>query len=241
MLNNKLIVPGFSVLLLTGIIQSTAFSANFPDQILLKVKETALATVEQQAQSAALDDARVEVEVVKNTRPLPSCPQSVTVETADVRSFSRMRFVVVCESQPGWRYDFVVRARVSAKVAVAANDLMPGKFLSPSDVLLERHDITATPDAFSDLTAIEGMSARRTLRAGDVLRPNMLVAPPLVKRGDQVRIVARREQIEVSMSGEAMDTGARGALVRVKNASGTVIRARVTEVGTVEPADLPLP
>jgi len=127
---------------------------------------------------------------------------------------------------------------LSAKVVVAASDLMPGKFLSPSDVLLERHDISGVPDSFSDLTLVEGMSARRTIRAGDVLRQNMLMAPILVKRGDQVRIVARREQIEVSMSGEAMDAGARGALVRVRNASGTVIRARVTDQGTVEPADL---
>jgi flagella basal body P-ring formation protein FlgA len=36
-----------------------------------------------------------------------------------------------------------------------------------------------------------------------------------------------------------METGARGALVRVRNASGTIIRARVTEQGTVEPVDLP--
>jgi flagella basal body P-ring formation protein FlgA len=61
----------------------------------------------------------------------------------------------------------------------------------------------------------------------------------LVKRGAAVRIVARREQIEVSMAGEALDAGARGALLRVRNANGTVIRARVTGADMVEPADTP--
>jgi flagella basal body P-ring formation protein FlgA len=238
---NKLIVPGFSALLLTGIIQSTAFSATFFEQTLLKVQEAATTTLSKQSESAAYIEPKFEVEVVKTSRPLPSCPAAVTVETVDARSPSRMRFVAVCGASPGWRYEFVVRAKISAKVVIAATDLMPGKFLSPSDVLLERHDISGIPDSFSDLTAIEGMSTRRSVRAGDVLRQNMLVAPPLVKRGEQVRIVARREQIEVSMSGEALDTGARGASVRVRNSSGTIIRARVTDAGTVEPADLPLP
>lgn len=237
---NKLIVPGFSALLLTGIIQSTAFSATFSELTLAKVQEAATTTLTKQSEIAGYLEPKFDVEVVKTSRPLPACPTAANVETLDARSLSRMRFVVVCGASPGWRYEFVVRAKISAKVVVAATDLMPGKFLSPSDVLLERHDISGMPDSFSDLTAVEGMSTRRSVRAGDVLRQNMLVAPALVKRGDQVRIVARREQIEVSMSGEALDTGARGASVRVRNSSGTIIRARVTDAGTVEPADLPL-
>jgi flagella basal body P-ring formation protein FlgA len=236
---NKLIVPGFRALLLTGIIQSTAFCATFPEQTLAKVQEAALTALQKQAETSGFIEPKFEAEVVRTSRPLPACPTLVSVETVDARSLSRMRFVAVCSAAPGWRYEFVVRAKVSAKVVVAATDLMAGKFLSPSDVLLERHDISGLPDSLSELTAVEGMSTRRSVRAGDVLRQNMLVAPPLVRRGDPVRIVARRDQIEVSMSGEALDTGARGATVRVRNSSGATIRARVTEAGTVEPADLP--
>jgi len=236
---NKLIVPGFFTLLLTGIFQSTAFSAIFPEQTLAKLQETAHAVLKNQAESAGLVESKFDIEVVKTTRPLPSCPTSITVETLDSRSMNRMRLVAVCQGEQGWKYEFVVRAKVSAKVAIAATDLIAGKILSPSDVLLERHDITGMPDSFSDLTTVEGMSARRTIHSGDVLRQNMLVAPPLVKRGEQVRIVAKRDQIEVSMAGEALDTGARGATIRVRNSSGTTIRARVTDQGTVEPADLP--
>jgi len=150
-----------------------------------------------------------------------------------------MRFVVVCPSLQGWRYEFIAKGKVSAKVAVAATDLISGKVLSPLDLLWQRHDITLIPDAFFNVGELEGMAARRSIRSGEVMRQNMLVAPQLVKRGDQVRIVARREQIEVSMSGEAMDNGVRGAVIRVKNSSGTQIRARVIDVGTVEPAELP--
>jgi flagella basal body P-ring formation protein FlgA len=165
----------------------------------------------------------------------------VRVESIDTRALNRLRLLAVCAAEPGWRYELVVRAKVSAKVAIASNDLMAGKFLSPSDLLLERHDISGIPDTFSDLTLVDGMSARRTIRAGELLRQNMLVQPQLVRRGDVVRIVAKREQIEVSMAGEALDNGGRGAIVRVRNSSGTIIRARIVDAGTVEPAELPAP
>ncbi len=170
---------------------------------------------------------------------IPDCPSETRVESLDPRGIARMRFVVICPSLQGWRYEFLAKGKVSANVAVAATDLISGKILSPLDLLRERHDITLIPDAFSDFAELEGMAARRTIRAGDVIRQNMLAAPQLVKRGDQVRIVAKREQIEVSMAGEALDNGTRGAIIRVKNSSGTQIRARVIDAGTVEPADLP--
>jgi flagella basal body P-ring formation protein FlgA len=42
------------------------------------------------------------------------------------------------------------------------------------------------------------------------------------------------------MAGEALDAGAQGAVVRVRNtASGQVVRMRVAGAGTVEPVDMP--
>ena len=65
-------------------------------------------------------------------------------------------------------------------------------------------------------------------------------APLLVKRGDAVVMIARIEGIEVSTAGEALDAGARGALVRVKNStSGQTLRMRVVAPGAVEPVDMP--
>jgi flagella basal body P-ring formation protein FlgA len=76
------------------------------------------------------------------------------------------------------------------------------------------------------------------LRAGDILRSSQLVAPVLVKRGEPVVMQARRDGIEVSTTGEALDAGGRGAAVRVRNgASGQILRMRVTGPGTVEPLD----
>jgi len=113
--------------------------------------------------------------------------------------------------------------------------------LGESDVALERRDITNIADPVGVLANVVGQSSRRSLRAGDVLRVGSLAAPVVVKRGDGVVMVARQDGIEVSMAGEALDAGARGAVVRVKNsASGQVVRMRVVGAGAVQPLDLPL-
>ncbi len=209
------------------------------DDVLSKVQEAAKNQLQNLSEKARWQEPKFDVEVIRNNRLIPPCPSEVRVESMDPRGMARMRFVAVCPSLQGWRYEFIAKGKVSANVAVAANDLMSGKILSPLDLLWQRHDITLIPDAFSNIDELEGMAARRSIRSGEVMRPNMLVAPQLVKRGDQVRIVARREQIEVSMAGEALDNGVRGAVIRVKNSSGTQIRVRVIDAGTVEPAELP--
>ncbi|WP_328595479.1 flagellar basal body P-ring formation chaperone FlgA [Rugamonas rivuli] len=185
-------------------------------------------------------EPKFELNVVRGSRPLAACRQAVTVDAVDTRLPSRMRFAAVCAGADGWRYEFVVRAQISARIAVVASDVPSGKVLTDEDVLLERHDISGIADSVSDPQDVVGMSGKRALRSGEVLRMNLLTAPTVVKRGDAVRIVARREQIEVSMAGEALDSGARGTLVRVRNANGTVIRARVTGAATVEPVDMPV-
>lgn len=175
-----------------------------------------------------------------SARPAPSCSAPVEVEAVDTRQFARMRFVARCPVAPGWRHDFVVRARVSAQVAVTAMPLRAGVVLTDEHITLERRDVTLIGDAIGAPDAAVGQTSRRSLRSGEVLRANQLAAPIVVKRGDQVLMVARHEGIEVSMAGEALDAGARGAVVRVRNAaSGQVVRMRVADAGTVEPLDMP--
>lgn len=210
------------------------------EQVPALVERAAREHMTRWTESSGLSEPQFSVTVVPGTRPLAACAQGVTVQAADTRLPQRMRFIAVCGGAGGWRYEFIVRAQVSARIAVMANDLAIGKVLADEDVLLERHDISGLSDVISDPRDIVGMSGKRALRAGEVLRKPLLMAPTLVKRGDPVRIVARREDIEVSMGGEALDAGARGDTVRVRNASGTVLRARVTGAATVEPVSMPV-
>jgi len=204
----------------------------------MQIEQAARAELERQMAASGLTEPQIEVAVVA-ARPTPPCSQPVAVEAADTRSPQRMRYVARCPDTPGWRYDYVVRARVSAMVAIAAAPVAANEALTDAQVTIERRDISNIADPISNPADAVGQMSRRMLRPGDILRSGQLSSPVLVKRGDAVTMVARRDGIEVSMAGEALDAGGKGAVVRVRNAgSGQVVRMRVAGPGTVEPVDM---
>ena len=234
----QILLPG---LFLLASLYSSAGRAELPaDNIFSRVEQLAREQLAQQAATAGLLEPQFQVTVVKSTRPVPACAAPVALETADSRSAQRMRFVAVCPGSNGWRYEMLARGSITAQVAVTSAPVTANTPLQSGDVTLARRDVTMVPDSISALPGAIGLSSRRSLRAGEVLRQGQLASPVLIKRGSAVSIVARKEQVEVSMAGEAMDPGALGQVIRVRNAtSGTVIRARVVDAGVVEPADIP--
>lgn len=206
--------------------------------VAAQVEQAARAQLEKQAAGSALAEPRFEL-AVATSRPAPPCRLPVEVEPIDVRQPARMRFAVRCPDAGGWRYEYVVRAKVSALVVVTAAPVAANAALSEADVTLERRDITAIADPIGVPEDAVGQTSRRSLRAGEVLRAGQMAAPVLVKRGEAVVMQAKIDGIEVSMAGEALDAGSRGAVVRVRNAaSGQVVRMRVAGAGTVEPIGL---
>lgn len=208
------------------------------ETLFARLEQAARAQLEQQAAAAGLVEPRFEVALV-TTRPAPACAQPVAIEPQGTRLAARMRFVVRCPDAGGWRYEYVLRASVTSMVAVAARSIAANEPLTDDAVTIERRDVSSVADPVTTASAALGQSSRRTLRAGELLRAGQLAAPVLVRRGDQVVMVAHQQQIEVSTSGEALDAGSRGAIVRVRNgASGQVVRMRVTGAGTVEPVGI---
>lgn len=167
----------------------------------------------------------------------PPCPVAWQIQVQDTRFLSRLRYSAHCPAT-GTSLDFVLRAQLSAEVLVATQSVSSGRALTQDDVELQRRDITNAPEAVSQFEAVLGLSPRNSLRAGQILQKRQLQAAILVRRGEKVRILARNAGIEVQAPGEALEPGARDALIKVRNsASGRTITARVLEAGLVEPAE----
>jgi flagella basal body P-ring formation protein FlgA len=212
--------------------------ASAAPSVATQVEEAARAQLEKQATASGLRAPRFELTLVPPRVPA-ACPGPVEVETLDTRQPSRMRFAVRCPQAGNSRLEYIVRARISAEVVVMAAPVAANELLTESHVTVEQRDITSIPDPVIDPNDAAGQTSRRMLRAGDVLRNSSLSAPVLVKRGDAVVMIARIEGIEVSTAGEALDAGAKGATIRVRNsASGQTLRMRVVAPGTVEPSEL---
>lgn len=209
--------------------------------VVARVEVDARATLRERAEQARWGDPQFEVvaqDVTPGRRPDGplTCAHPVSVEPLDTRFVTRMRWAVICADSPGWRREVAVKARVSAQVLVMTDDVALGQPVAADRLRLERRDVSATPDALSDAEAVVGRTGRNTLHAGQMLAKRLLQAPVLVQRGQAVGIQATQAGIAVTVSGEALDSGREGDVVRVRNTrSGKVIRARVLSAEVVEP------
>lgn len=193
--------------------------------------------VVEEAGRSGLQGVQVEATVLALPRTPMACAEP-QIETVDARNPARLRLALVCPGATGAaaRQLVQLRATLSAEVVVMAADAPANQPLGEQALVLERRDISTVPDASSDLSQVAGLSPRRPMRAGQIVRTRMLAAPMLVRRGDGVTIVVHSGAVEVRNAGEALEAGREGEVVRVRNsATGRVIRARVIGEDMVAP------
>ena len=113
-----------------------------------------------------------------------------------------------------------------------ARTLSRHQVIQPGDVRLERMESSNLGHGyFDDTAAVIGQQAKRALSPDQVLRDSYVVQRKLVERGQQVTLFSVRPGLTVRMKGEALEDGAAGQRIRVRNRSSK----RIVE-GYVEPS-----
>ena len=167
---------------------------------------------------------------------LAPCPDMPQVRASGGAALSeRQRMEIRCDSAPGWSVSLTSQAQVLLPVVHAATIIDRGQPLTAADLRLEPINIgKAQRGYFNRLDDVTGKTAKRRIRAGQLLTPTLLSLPLAVRRGQPVKIVASHDGIEASTSGEALTDGQPGEVIRVRNVrSGKVIEAKVIEEGVV--------
>jgi flagella basal body P-ring formation protein FlgA len=91
-----------------------------------------------------------------------------------------------------------------------------------------------SPATVTDAKAAIGKLPRRPIAAGEALLDNLLEPPKDVDRGDTVEVVVNGAGALIRTAGIAEESGNRGAMIVVRNAtSGRKFRARVEDKGKV--------
>lgn len=117
-----------------------------------------------------------------------------------------------------------------------SQEVRRGYRLTTADLVALRIPRSRIPkDAISRPEFVEGALVRRDIKPGEPIRDAFLQVPPMVERGQRVRMIARRGSVSISSMGEAMGNGARGAMIRVRNLqSRKIVGGRVIRPGVVE-------
>ncbi|HLV02535.1 MAG TPA: flagellar basal body P-ring formation chaperone FlgA, partial [Acidobacteriota bacterium] len=128
-----------------------------------------------------------------------------------------------------------IRATAEGPVVIAARDLAYGEKLSSSDVDVTERELTDLEGFVFDAEAVIGMSARRSLRAGELITTDDVKRPTMVKRGEVVRVIARGKRFAVATLAKARAAGQQGDFILLENLdSKEVVRGRVIDQNLVQ-------
>jgi flagella basal body P-ring formation protein FlgA len=125
---------------------------------------------------------------------------------------------------------------VTSDVVTVVRPLGKYQHIEPADLSIERRDLAGLPsDTVSRIEDALGNRTTRMIYPNTVLQASMISSPPLVKRGDMVKIVANAGAMTITATGMVKQQGCKGETVRVVNTdSNRIITARVTGPGAVE-------
>lgn len=125
------------------------------------------------------------------------------------------------------------RAVAIVETPALARALPAGERIAASDIVFVEMEANRLPaDALRDPAGLEGMEARRALRAGAPLRPYDIAAPAAVKKNEIITVYYIRPGITLAARGRALEDAPAGAPVRVLNLqSNRVIEATAEAPG----------
>ena len=122
-----------------------------------------------------------------------------------------------------------------AQVRVARQTISARRPITEADFTVETLELSRIPARSLGRFQVAGMLAGRRIAVGRVVSRNDLKSPPVVHRGQRVRIELRQASVSVSTTGEALADAAIGQRVSVRNlASGRRLQAWVRGPGLVE-------
>lgn len=132
--------------------------------------------------------------------------------------------------QSYWTVYVPVTVEIEAPILVLRRALARRSPVEPADVELQTRRLSGMQSAFiSDLGNLSGRRLKRALPAGAPLTADVLVPDVLVRRGQQVTLLAASGPFEIRAQGLALSEGAANERVRVRNAASLKIVEGVVE------------
>lgn len=204
-------------------------------QSLDEVRAAAQSYVQNKMPRQAPGTIDVSVGSLDSRLRLASCAGPLKASLAPGAAFSaRMIVAVSCPNGAAWTVYVPVNVESHTSVLVLRHSAARGDKLSAADVENQMRVVSGPGDAYvTNVTQLERRTLKRPLGAGSALTVDSLVDDALVKRGQQVTLLASVGGLEVRAAGLAMSDAPAEGRVKVQNLSSR----RIVE-GVVETADV---
>ncbi len=136
---------------------------------------------------------------------------------------------VVSAMPVGGRYEEMI------EVPVLKREVRSGDVIGEADVEIRDFPITHTrTDTITDSAVLIGKSPVAAISPSRPVREHEIASPAIVKKNGIVSMRYTSPGMEITTTGQAMNEGARGDVISVRNtASRKIVRASVVDAGTV--------
>lgn len=177
----------------------------------------------------------LEISPLDANNQLPPCAQLTAFLPPGTHPWGHISVGVNCLAPAPWTVYVPAQVKVYGDYLVTGRALRGGQILGPADLVQRYGDLAALPDKLlRDPAQAVGQRTRYALTPGQPLRAEMLVLPPAIRQGEEVKVVAQGAGFQVSNRGRALNTAADGQSVRVRLEDGKVVTGTARNGGTVE-------
>lgn len=138
-------------------------------------------------------------------------------------------------ANPPVRLNIYGRVQKLVAVPVLKRRLRKGAVIREADIEVRKIGRAGLSQyTLLERTSIVGMAARHPLRPGVAIRKGDIRPPILVRRGELVTMEIRTPYILITVRGRALDSGARGETIRLRNTqSKKTLEAKIVGPGRV--------
>jgi flagellar basal body P-ring formation protein FlgA len=233
-------VPSISTLLVLAVLTLTGLPADATAVHAITSTRLIGQAAEQAVLAQAADAAAqlsLSVAPLDPRLRLPACDQPLQAFiTEDGQVRHQTTVGVRCAGTVRWTIYASVTVDSLTQVLVARYALPRDAMLTSADFNLQTRRVPGLASDYpANATALTGQRLRMPLSAGEPLSRDALAPAPLVRRGQQVVILAHAEGVEVRMAGVALSDGRIADHIRVQNLSSQrVIEAVVRSDSEVE-------
>jgi flagellar basal body P-ring formation protein FlgA len=200
---------------------------------LERILQTARTFLAQGLTASPEVETRVEVGQLDSRLRLARCAEPPTAQWAPGAKTSGNTTVNVrCAAPVTWSIFVPVAIERHGDVLVVARELARAQVVGQADVQVEKRDLSQLTGGYlTDPGLVVGLTAKRRLMPGQVLTNAQVTPRRLVERGQEVMLYVAKPGLRVRMAGEALESGAEGERIRVRNRSSK----RIVE-GYIEPS-----
>jgi flagella basal body P-ring formation protein FlgA len=142
---------------------------------------------------------------------------------------------IKCISGATWTIYVQATVQIISDYVVTAAPIASGQIITPEHLTVLKGDLSTLPTTVvTDVEQALGRTAGTSIRSGTPLRLDALKSQPVVKQGQQVRLISTGPSFQVSIEGTALNSATVGQTVRVKTPNGQSVSGIAKAGGTVE-------